>query len=66
MCIRDRDSAAGQAILEAAGGAVLTLDGQPLTYGRGGDHLNPFFIAAASSDLAQRGAAEMRKVLASA
>jgi len=60
------DSAAGQAILEAAGGAVLTLDGQPLTYGRGGDHLNPFFIAAASSDLAQRGAAEMRKVLASA
>lgn len=49
------DTAAGQAVLEAAGGAVLTLDGAPLTYGRGGDHLNPFFIAAASRDLALRG-----------
>ncbi len=45
---------------------MLTMDGLPSTYGRGGDHLNPFFIAAANSDLAHRGAAEMRKVLASA
>lgn len=58
------DTAAGQAVLEAAGGAVLTLDGQPLTYGRGGEHLNPFFIAAASRDLALRGAAEMNRALA--
>jgi 3'(2'), 5'-bisphosphate nucleotidase len=57
------DTAAGQAILEAAGGAVLTLDGQAMTYGRGGDHLNPLFIAAADLDLAQRGAAEMRRLV---
>ncbi|MCC6388941.1 MAG: 3'(2'),5'-bisphosphate nucleotidase CysQ [Dehalococcoidia bacterium] len=57
------DTAAGQAILEAAGGAVLTLDGRPLAYGRGGDHLNPFFMAAASPELAAKGASEMRKAL---
>jgi len=57
------DTAAGQAILEAAGGAVFTIDGEPLTYGRGGDHLNPYFIAAADADLAVRGAAEMRRLL---
>jgi len=57
------DTAAGQAILEAAGGAVVTLDGAPLTYGRGGDHLNPNFMAAASPELAAQGAAEMRRVL---
>ena len=60
------DTAAGQAILEAAGGAVVTLDGAPLSYGRGGDHLNPLFMAAASPELAARGAAEMRKALATA
>ena len=40
------DTAAGQAILEAAGGSVTTLDGEPLTYGhleRG--YLNPHFVA---------------------
>ena len=58
------DTAAGQAVLEAAGGAVLTLDGQPLTYGKGGDNLNPFFIAAASPALATQGAAAMRAALA--
>lgn len=57
------DTAAGQAVLEAAGGAVLTLDGAPLRYGKGGDNLNPFFIAAASLELAQKGAAEMRRLL---
>jgi 3'(2'), 5'-bisphosphate nucleotidase len=57
------DTAAGQAILEAAGGAVLTLEGAPMTYGRGGNHLNPFFIAAASPELAKKGAAEMQKAL---
>ncbi len=57
------DTAAGQAVLEAAGGTVLTLSGTPLTYGRGGDNLNPFFIAAASADLAARGAVAMRQAL---
>jgi 3'(2'), 5'-bisphosphate nucleotidase len=57
------DTAAGQAVLEAAGGAVLTLDGQRLRYGKGGDNLNPFFIAAANLDLAVRGAAEMKRLL---
>jgi 3'(2'), 5'-bisphosphate nucleotidase len=60
------DTAAGQAILEAAGGAVVLLDGKPLTYGRGGDHLNPFFIAAATPELAAKGASHMQKALASA
>ena len=60
------DTAAGQAVLEAAGGSVLCLDGKPLRYGKGGDNLNPYFIAAASQDLASRGAAEMRRLLASA
>jgi len=40
------DTAAGQAVLEAAGGSVTTLDGVPLVYGkveRGFD--NPYFVA---------------------
>lgn len=40
------DTAAGQAILEAAGGVVTTLDGKPLTYGRSGAaYRNPNFVA---------------------
>ncbi len=40
------DTAAGQAILCAAGGSVVTEDGSPLTYGRmEGGFLNPGFIA---------------------
>ncbi len=38
------DTAAGQAILEAAGGSVHTLDGAPLRYGKAGFR-NPHFIA---------------------
>ena len=57
------DTAAGQAVLESAGGSVLCLDGTPLRYGKGGDNLNPYFVAAASKDLAERGAAEMRRLL---
>src|SRR3569623_123569 len=60
------ETAAGQAVLESAGGSVLCLDGTPLRYGKGGDNLNPFFIAAASKDLALRGATAMRRLLASA
>jgi 3'(2'), 5'-bisphosphate nucleotidase len=40
------DTAAGQAILAAAGGCVTTLDGQPLTYGKKeAGYANPYFIA---------------------
>jgi 3'(2'), 5'-bisphosphate nucleotidase len=38
------DTAAGQAVLEAAGGAITTLDGAPLRYGKAGFE-NPDFIA---------------------
>lgn len=58
------DTAAGQAVLEAAGGAVLTLEGAPLRYGKAdGGFLNPFFVAAASADLARRAGLEMRRAL---
>lgn len=40
------DTAAGHAVLQAAGGSVSTVDGAPLTYGRTQDgFLNPSFIA---------------------
>lgn len=40
------DTAAGDAILRAAGGRVTTLDGQPLSYGKTGrKFLNPAFVA---------------------
>lgn len=59
------DTAAGQAVLEAAGGAVVTLDGERLRYGKhDAAFLNPFFVAAASLELARRAAAEMTKLLA--
>lgn len=57
------DTAAGQAVLEAAGGVVLTLDGLPLAYGKSGTgYLNPYFVAAAGADLGRRAAAEMRRL----
>jgi 3'(2'), 5'-bisphosphate nucleotidase len=44
---------------------VLTIDGTPLSYGRSEhDFRNPFFVAAASRDLAEAAAAEMRRLLA--
>lgn len=58
------DTAAGQAVLEAAGGAVVTLDGQPLRYGNPDrNYLNPFFVAAASDDLARAAATEMSRLI---
>ena len=58
------DTAAGQAVLEAAGGAVVAIDGTPLNYGNVGRRfLNPFFSAAASRPLAEAAAAEMRRLL---
>ncbi|MEO5806078.1 3'(2'),5'-bisphosphate nucleotidase CysQ [Devosia sp.] len=54
------DTAAGQAVLEAAGGAVVTLDGEPLRYGKASERFyNPFFVAAASLELARKTALEM-------
>jgi len=59
------DTAAGQAVLEAAGGAVVAIDGTPLRYGNADRHfLNPYFSAAASLPLAEAAAAEMRRLLA--
>jgi 3'(2'),5'-bisphosphate nucleotidase len=58
------DTAAGQAVLEAAGGVVWDLEGQPLTCGhRDRDFLNGFFIAAASATLAEKALAEMRRLV---
>lgn len=42
--IREWDTAAGQAVLEAAGGSVRDLAGQPLCYGKP-EYRNPEFIA---------------------
>ena len=47
------DTAAGDAVLRAAGGITLTLDGKPLTYGRrnqrtDADFANPYFVARGS------------------
>lgn len=39
------DTAAAQAVVEAAGGAVITTDGTPLRYNRKADLLNPHFLA---------------------
>lgn len=38
------DTAAAQAVVEAAGGAVVTLDGQPLRYNFKADLINPNFL----------------------
>lgn len=54
------DTAAGQAVLQAAGGVVLGMDGAPLTCGHRDDgFLNAWFVAAASEKLALRALAEM-------
>jgi 3'(2'), 5'-bisphosphate nucleotidase len=45
------DTAAGQAVLEEAGGAVLDPDGQPLAYGLLRPVLNPNFVALADIGL---------------
>jgi len=59
------DTAAGQAVLEAAGGAVVTLDGERMGYGKHDlAFLNPYFVAASSRELAQKAAVEMSRLLA--
>ena len=44
------DTAAAQAVVEQAGGAVLELDGQPLTYNAKADILNPHFLVRGPAD----------------
>lgn len=49
------DTAAGDAVLRAAGGAVRTMDGRPLVYGKRGqaddvDFANPWFVASGLFD----------------
>jgi 3'(2'), 5'-bisphosphate nucleotidase len=49
------DTAAGQCVVEAAGGAVLTLDNVPLRYNRKESLLNPDFIALGDARLPWHG-----------
>ena len=44
------DTAAAQAVVEQAGGQVLELDGQPLSYNNKPDILNPHFLVAGPMD----------------
>ena len=43
------DTAAGQALLEAAGGRMIGLDGEPLRYNCGDSLLSPAFYAVADA-----------------
>jgi len=45
------DTAAAQAVLEAAGGAVVDLDFNPLRYNRKESLLNPYFLALGKTDI---------------
>ncbi len=57
------DIAAGDVILCAAGGVILTIDGQVPRYGQvGRDYRNPSFIAASSLDLARRAVAAAARI----
>ena len=44
------DTAAAQAVVEQAGGAVLELDGKPLTYNQKSEILNPWFVVVGATD----------------
>lgn len=44
------DTAAAQAVVEQAGGSVLTLDGKPLSYNAKEDILNPWFVVVGAAD----------------
>jgi len=48
------DTAAGQCVLEAAGGCVIGLDGEPFRYNRGESLLNPDFFALGDPSLPWR------------
>lgn len=52
---KEWDTAAGQAILEAAGGQVTLITGEPLGYGKAGaQYLNPHFVAWAKGPIMKR------------
>lgn len=44
------DTAAAQAVVEQAGGSVVTLDGKPLSYNCKSDILNPYFLVVGPED----------------
>lgn len=44
------DTAAAQAVVEQAGGSVVTLDGKPMKYNQKEDILNPHFIVIGATD----------------
>jgi len=44
------DTAAAQAVVEQAGGSVVTLDGKPMNYNQKEDILNPHFLAVGATD----------------
>ena len=44
------DTAAAQAVVEQAGGRVVTLDGKPMKYNTKSDMLNPFFFVIGAAD----------------
>ena len=44
------DTAAAQAVVEQAGGSVVTLDGKPMRYNTKSDILNPYFFVIGAAD----------------
>lgn len=44
------DTAAAQAVVEQAGGSVVTLDGKPMKYNEKADILNPYFCVIGAND----------------
>ena len=44
------DTAAAQAVVEQAGGSVVTLDGKPMKYNAKADILNPYFFVIGAAD----------------
>jgi len=44
------DTAAAQAVVEQAGGRVVTLDGKAMTYNAKADILNPYFFVIGAGD----------------
>ena len=44
------DTAAAQAVVEQAGGSVVTLDGRPMKYNAKAHILNPYFLVTGPAD----------------
>ncbi len=56
------DTAAAQAVVEQAGGSVVTLDGKPMKYNQKEDILNPYFMVIGADRSRLAGAAPRRRV----